>query len=33
MFRQIREIGNDVDIRGNIRAGSILVDGITIAGT
>ena len=33
MFMHIREIGNDVDIRGNIRTGSILVDGITIAGT
>jgi len=33
MFMQIKEVGNDVDIRGNIRTGSILVDGITIAGT
>lgn len=33
MFMHIQDVGNDVDIRGNIRTGSILVDGITIAGT
>jgi len=33
MFMHIREIGNDVDLRGNIRTGSIWVDAITIAGT
>jgi len=33
MFMHIQDIGNDVDTRGNIRTGSIFVDGITIAGT
>jgi PmbA protein len=33
MFMHIQEIGNDIDLRGNIRTGSILMDGITIAGT
>lgn len=32
MYRNIRTIGNDVDPRGNIQVGSILVDGMTIAG-
>jgi PmbA protein len=31
MFLGIREIGADVDLRGNIRCGSVLVDRITIA--
>ncbi|MDY6943361.1 MAG: metalloprotease PmbA [Pseudomonadota bacterium] len=31
MFRQILAVGNDVDLRGNIRCGSLLVDGLTIA--
>jgi PmbA protein len=33
IFMHIKEVGSDVDIRGNIRTGSILIDGITIAGT
>jgi len=32
MFTGIGEIGNDVDRRGNIRTGSILIDNMTIAG-
>ncbi len=32
MFLSIAAVGNDVDLRGNIRTGSILVDGMTIAG-
>ena len=33
MFKGIVEIGKDVDLRGNIRCGSILIDNMTIAGT
>jgi PmbA protein len=32
MFRNIRAIGNDVDIRGGIRTGSVLIEPMTIAG-
>ncbi|MDN5850797.1 MAG: metallopeptidase TldD-related protein, partial [Nitrococcus sp.] len=32
MFENIRAVGRDVDIRGNIRTGSVLVEGMTIAG-
>ncbi len=32
MFRNIRAIGSDIDPRGNIQVGSILVDGMTVAG-
>lgn len=32
MFERIRAVGRDVDIRGNIRTGSVLIDGMTIAG-
>ena len=32
MFRGIQAVGNDVDTRGNIRSGSILIDGLTVAG-
>lgn len=32
MFERIRAVGNDVDIRGNIRTGSVLVEGMTVAG-
>jgi PmbA protein len=32
MFQSITAIGCDVDTRGNIRCGSILVDGLTVAG-
>lgn len=33
MFLRFREAGKDVDVRGNIRTGSILIDEMTIAGT
>ena len=32
IFMGIRLVGNDVDTRGNIRCGSVLVDRMTIAG-
>jgi PmbA protein len=32
MFRNIVAIGNDVDLRGGIRTGSVLIDGLTLAG-
>lgn len=32
MFRDIRAVGRDVDLRGNIRTGSILLDRVTVAG-
>ena len=32
MYRQIAEVGCDVDARGGIRTGSILVEQMTIAG-
>lgn len=32
MFRNLRAIGNDVDVRGGIRTGSVLLDNLTIAG-
>lgn len=32
VFNHILEVGTDVDTRGNIRAGSILVENLTIAG-
>ena len=32
MFGGIAEIGTDIDVRGGIRCGSILVDRMTIAG-
>ncbi len=33
MFRRISAVGNDVDIRGNIRSGSILIESMTVAGS
>ncbi len=33
MFENIVALGNDVDFRGNIRTGSIVIDGMTLAGT
>jgi len=33
MFRGIVAVGNDVDVRGNVRTGSILIDDLTIAGS
>ena len=32
MFLGIVDVGSDVDLRGNIRSGSILIDTMTIAG-
>lgn len=32
MYARFVEVGNDLDIRGNIRTGSILIDEVTIAG-
>jgi PmbA protein len=32
MFMGIVGVGNDIDARGNIRCGSILVDSMTVAG-
>ena len=32
MFRQIISVGNDVDHRGNIKTGSVLLENMTIAG-
>jgi PmbA protein len=33
IFMGIVEVGNDVDLRGNIRTGSVLIDHMTIAGS
>lgn len=33
MFMNIVEVGNDVDLRGNIRTGSVLIEEMTIAGS
>ena len=32
MYRQIVAVGNDVDARGGVRTGSILVERMTVAG-
>ena len=32
MYRQIVAVGNDVDARGGIRTGSVLIEQMTIAG-
>jgi PmbA protein len=32
MYRQIVAIGNDIETRGNIRSGSVLIDKMTLAG-
>jgi PmbA protein len=32
MFRNIAAIGSDVDLRGGVRTGSVLIDGMTVAG-
>ena len=32
MLLGIRQIGTDVDLRGNIRCGSVLIDAMTVAG-
>ena len=33
MFQGIVEIGSDLDLRGNVRTGSILIENMTIAGS
>ncbi len=33
MFKQIAAVGSDVDVRRNVRVGSLLVNGMTIAGS
>jgi len=33
MYRNLVAVGNDVDLRGNTRTGSILIDGMTLAGS
>jgi len=32
MFKQIAQVGNDVDMRGNIHCGSLLIENMTLAG-
>ena len=32
MFRGIDAVGADTELRGNLRCGSLLVDGMTVAG-
>jgi PmbA protein len=32
MYRQVRAIGTDTEMRGAVRTGSVLVDGMTVAG-
>ncbi|MBI3569517.1 MAG: metalloprotease PmbA, partial [Gammaproteobacteria bacterium] len=33
MFRRIKAVGSDIDTRGNIRNGSILIENMTVAGS
>jgi len=33
MFMQLQAVGNDIDHRGNIKCGSLLIDAMTVAGT
>ena len=33
MYRGIVAVGNDIDVRGNVRTGSILIDEVTVAGS
>ncbi|MBT8766244.1 metalloprotease PmbA [Metapseudomonas boanensis] len=33
MFRQIVAVGNDLELRGNIRTGSVLIERMTVAGS
>jgi PmbA protein len=33
MYRRIAAVGNDIDTRGNIRTGSILIEHMTVAGS
>jgi PmbA protein len=32
MYRAIVDVGSDIDVRGGVRTGSILVEQMTIAG-
>jgi PmbA protein len=32
IFRRIQAVGSDVDVRGTVRCGAVLVDGLTLAG-
>ena len=32
MFRRLRQVGSDTELRGNVRCGSVLIDEMTIAG-
>jgi PmbA protein len=32
LFANIRAVGSDIDLRGTVRCGSVLVDGLTLAG-
>jgi PmbA protein len=32
MFENIVAIGSDIDVRGAIRCGSVLIEGMTVAG-
>jgi PmbA protein len=32
MYRKIVDVGSDIDVRGGIRTGSILIEEMTIAG-
>ena len=32
MFKGISAVGSDVDTRGNVRTGSVLIDAMTVAG-
>jgi len=33
MYRRIARVGSDLDTRGNLRSGSVLIEGVTVAGT
>ncbi|MCY1529396.1 Metalloprotease PmbA [compost metagenome] len=33
MFRQILAVGSDLELRGNIRTGSVLIEKMTVAGS
>ncbi|HSM27636.1 MAG TPA: metallopeptidase TldD-related protein, partial [Thioalkalivibrio sp.] len=32
MYRNIAAVGNDIDLRGNLRTGSVLIEAMTVAG-
>ena len=32
LFREIQAVGSDIDTRGTVRCGAVLVDGLTLAG-